>query len=69
MFLLTDWLLFGEGVRLKLNIQSRGCGRTLDVDEPGGWGVFKNIIRVSSLTEGYLEPGGKSTVELFCKNT
>ena len=45
MFLLTDRLLFGEGrggkVCLKLNIQSQVGGRTLDVDEPGGWGVFK----------------------------
>ena len=39
-FLLTHWLLFGEGreVRFKLDVQGLGGGRILDVGgQGGGW--------------------------------
>ena len=41
-FLLTDWLSFREGekVRLKLDVQGQEGGRILDVVGQGGWGVF-----------------------------
>ena len=35
-FLLTDLLSFGEGVRLKVEVQSLGDGQLLDVDGQGG---------------------------------
>ena len=41
MIILTDWLSFEEGFRLKLDLQSLGGGRILDVDGQGEWGVMK----------------------------
>ena len=77
MFLLTDRLLFGEGrggeglFKIEHPKSSRwknfGRRRTRGMGRLQNWTM--DIIRVSSLTEGYLEPGGKSTMELFCKNT
>ena len=38
---LTDWLSFGERrVRLKLEAQSQGAGKNLDVDGQMGWWVL-----------------------------
>ena len=38
MFSLIDWLSFGKGLRLKLDVEGQGDGRTLDVDGQEGGG-------------------------------
>ena len=55
-FLLTHWLLFGEGweVRFKLDVQGLGGGRIWDVGgQGGGWSRkldnFMDFVCVSSL--------------------
>ena len=40
-FLLIDWLSFGEGVRLKLDVQGQGGGLILDIDGQGGGGSWQ----------------------------
>ena len=50
-FLLTDWLSFREGekVRLKLDVQGQEGGRILDVVGQGGGGYFWHVTASSSL--------------------